>query len=61
MIRHEVIEIMIDTVNAYNFNLMKQAKMSDDDITKNFAEQYPALLNMFGLIYDDLAKKDVFK
>jgi hypothetical protein len=61
MIRHEVIDIMINTVNQYNRNLMAQAKMSDADITKNIDGQYPALQNMFGLIYDDLENKGVFK
>ena len=60
MKRHEVIEIMIETVNVYNINLMKQAKMSDEEITKNIDGQYPALQNMFGLIYDDLEIKGVF-
>ena len=60
MKRHEVIEIIIETVNVYNINLMKQAKMSDEDITKNIDGQYPALQNMFGLIYDDLEIKGVF-
>jgi glycyl-tRNA synthetase beta subunit len=61
MKRHEVIEIMIETVNVYNRNLMKQAKMSDADIVKNIDGQYPALQHMMGLIYDDLEMKDVFK
>lgn len=61
MIRHEVIEIMIRTVNLYNTNLMKQSKMNDEDITKNIDSQYPALQHMFGLIYDDLEMQDVFK
>lgn len=60
MTRQDVIEIMIDTVNAYNVNLMKQAKMTDADITKNIDGQYPALQHMFGLIYDDLEIKGVF-
>lgn len=61
MIRHEVIEIMIETVNVYNRNLMKQAKMSDADIVKNIDGQYPALQHMMGLIYDDLEVQGVFK
>ena len=61
MTRQDVIEIMIETVNAYNINLMKQAKMTDDDITKNIDGQYPALQHMFGLIYDDLEVQGVFK
>lgn len=60
MTRQDVIETMIDTVNAYNVNLMKQAKMTDADITKNIDGQYPALQHMFGLIYDDLEIKGVF-
>ncbi len=61
MTRQEVIETMIETVNAYNVNLMKQAKMTDDDITKNIDGQYPALQHMFSLIYDDLEVKNAFK
>jgi RIO-like serine/threonine protein kinase len=60
MNRHEVIETMIETVNAYNVNLMKQAKMNDADIVKNIDGQYPALQHMFGLIYDDLEVKGAF-
>jgi hypothetical protein len=61
MTRSEVIEVMIETVNEYNKNLMAQAKMSQEDITKNIDMQYPALHHMFSLIYDDLEVKDVFK
>jgi hypothetical protein len=61
MNREEVLAIMIDTVNEYNYNLMVQAKMNNADITKNIDGQYPALHHMMGLIYDDLAKHDVFK
>ena len=60
MTRVEVIETMVETVNNYNINLMKQAKMSDADITKNIDGQYPALQYMFGLIYDDLEVKGAF-
>ena len=61
MKRHEVIEIMIETVNQYNRNLMAQSKMSQEDIKKGIDGQYPALQHMMGLIYDDLEMKDVFK
>jgi hypothetical protein len=61
MIRHEVIETMIRTVNNYNINLMSQAKLSEEDINKNIDGQYPALQHMMGLIYDDLETQDVFK
>lgn len=61
MTREEIIETMINTVNIYNTNLMLQAKMSQEDITKNIDSQYPALHHMFGLIYDDLEEKKAFK
>lgn len=61
MKRHEVIEIMIETVNTYNRNLMSQSKLSQEEITKGIDGQYPALQHMMGLIYDDLEMKDVFK
>jgi hypothetical protein len=61
MNRAEVIETMIKTVNDYNINLMKYSKMSEEEITKNVDLQYPALLHMFGLIYDDLEIKGAFK
>jgi hypothetical protein len=61
MIRHEVIEIMIETVNNYNRNLMAQSNLSQEDIKKGIDGQYPALQHMMGLIYDDLEVQDVFK
>lgn len=61
MKRHEVIEIMIETVNTYNRNLMAQSNLSQEEITKGIDGQYPALQHMMGLIYDDLEMKDVFK
>lgn len=61
MTKEEVIEIMIETVNVYNINLMRQSKLDEAEITKNIDMQYPALHHMFGLIYDDLEVKDAFK
>lgn len=61
MKRHEVIEIMIETINNYNRSLMAQSKLSQVEIEKGIDGQYPALLHMMGLIYDDLEMKDVFK
>ena len=61
MTKEDIIETMINTVNIYNTNLMLQSKMSQEDITKNIDMQYPALYYMFGLIYDDLEVKNVFK
>ena len=60
MTKEEVIDIMIETVNAYNINLMRQSKMSEEDITKNIDSQYQALHYMFGMIYDDLDAKNAF-
>jgi hypothetical protein len=60
MNREEVLAIMIETVNEYNFNLMVQANMSNEEIAKNIDGQYPALHHMMGLIYDDLDKRNVF-
>ena len=61
MIRHEVIEIMIETVNTYNRNLMAQSNLSELEIKKGIDGQYPALAHMMGLIYDDLEVQGVFK
>jgi hypothetical protein len=61
MTKEDIIETMINTVNIYNTNLMLQSKMSQEEITKNIDSQYPALHYMFGLIYDDLESKNVFK
>ena len=61
MKRHEVIEIMIETVNTYNRNLMAQSKLSQEEITKGIDGQYQALQHMMGLIYDDLEVQGVFK
>lgn len=61
MNREEVLALMIDTVNEYNYNLMVASKLSNQQITQNIDSQYPALHHMMGLIYDDLEKKDVFK
>jgi len=60
MKRHEVIEIMIETVNDYNRNLMAQSRMNQEDIKRNIDSQYPALQHMMGLIYDDLDAQGVF-
>jgi len=61
MNREEVLAVMIETVNEYNFNLMIQEKMNSEEIRKNIDSQYPALHYMFSLIYDNLEKQDVFK
>jgi hypothetical protein len=61
MTREEIIETMIETVNVYNINLMKQSNMDEAEITKNVDSQYPALNYMFNLIYDDLEVKNAFK
>ena len=57
----KVIDIMIDSVNGYNAKLMRDGGMSDDMIGANLMTQRPSLEAMFGMIYDALANKDVFK
>jgi type I restriction-modification system DNA methylase subunit len=61
MTREEIINNMIDTVNIYNIDLMKQAGLADEEINKNIESQEGALNHMFGLIYQSLANKDAFK
>lgn len=61
MIKQEVINVMIDTVNEYNSNLMRQGGLTEDQIGSAMISQRPALEGMFDLIYDALAEKDVFK
>jgi CO dehydrogenase/acetyl-CoA synthase epsilon subunit len=61
MIRHEAVEIMVETVNNYNRNLMATSKLSQEDIEKGIDAQYPALAHMMGLIYDDLETNGAFK
>ena len=57
----KVIDIMIDSVNGYNAKLMRDGGMSEDVIGSNLMTQRPSLEAMFGMIYDALASKDVFK
>jgi hypothetical protein len=61
MTREEVINIMIDTVNTFNAKLAKENGLSDQQIADTIVAQKPSLETMFGLIYNDLAAKDVFK
>jgi hypothetical protein len=59
--KEKVIDIMIESVNDYNSKLMRDGGMSDDMIGASLMSQRPSLQAMFGLIYDELANKDVFK
>ena len=61
MTRQEVINVMIETVNEYNSNLMRQGGLTEDQIGSANVTQRPALESMFSLIYDAVAAKDVFK
>lgn len=61
MTKQETINVMIETVNGYNAELMRQGGMTEDQISGALLAQRPALEGMFGLIYDALAEKDVFK
>ena len=61
MTREDVINTMIDTVNDYNSKLMQEGGLTDEQIASAMVTQRPSLEGMFGLIYDELANKDVFK
>ena len=61
MSREDIINSMIDTVNNYNSELMRRGGLTDDQIGSSLISQRPGLEGMFGLIYDDLESKDVFK
>ena len=60
MTREQVLEIMIDTVNEYNFGLMVQQGMDNNQIGETIAGQRPALEHMFGLIYKRLEESKAF-
>jgi hypothetical protein len=61
MIKEDIINTMIDTVNMFNAKLAKENGLSDQAIADTIVAQRPSLETMFGLIYNDLAAKDVFK
>lgn len=60
MTKEQILEIMIDTVNEYNFNLMSEQGMENDKIVETLAGQRPALEHMFGMIYSKLADAKAF-
>lgn len=59
MKKDQVIEIMIYTVNNYNIEQAEKAGANYDQIQQMLDSQRQPLLNMCGLIYDDLIKKGV--
>ena len=61
MTKEEIINTMIDTVNTFNAKLAKESGLSDQAIADTIVSQRPAFEHMFGLIYDSLDKKSVFK
>lgn len=60
MERKEIINVMIDTVNTFNVELMKQNGANDQQISEAIVSQRSAFEGMFGLIYDELVAKGVF-
>lgn len=60
MTKEQVLEIMIDTVNEHNFNLMVESGMDNEKILENLAGQRPALEHMFGMIYAKLEDAKAF-
>lgn len=60
MTREEIINTMIDTVNNFNTNLMKQNGATDQQASDAAISQRPAFEAMFNLIYDDLVTAGVF-
>ncbi len=60
MNKEQILEIMIDTVNEYNFNLMVQQGMDDAKIKETLEGQRPALEHMFGMIYQKLEDAKAF-
>lgn len=57
MKKEQVVEIMIYTVNNYNIEQAEKAGANYDQIQQMLDSQRQPLLNMCGLIYDDLVKK----
>ncbi len=61
MTKEQILEIMIDTVNEHNFNLMLQSGMDNEKILETLSGQRPALEHMFGMIYSKLEDAKVFE
>jgi hypothetical protein len=61
MTREEIINTMIDTVNKFNANLMKEGGATDRQIADAVVQQRPSFEGMFNLIYDDLVAVGVFE
>ena len=59
MNKEEVINLMVESMNADNRALCKQAGISDDDAEKQISQSQPTLIFMFGNIYDKLKTKNV--
>jgi len=60
MTREDIISTMIDTVNTFNAELMKQNGATDEQVSEAIVSQRPAFEGMFGLIYDELLAKGAF-
>jgi len=59
MNKEEVIKLMVESMNADNRALCKQAGISDDDAEKQISQSQPTLVFMFGNIYEKLKSSNV--
>jgi hypothetical protein len=54
MNKEEVIQLMLESMNADNRELCAKAGMSESDTETQIAQSQPTLIFMFGNIYDKL-------
>lgn len=59
MNKEEVINLMLESMNADNRALCKQAGISDSDAETQISQSQPTLIFMFGNIYDKLKASNV--
>ena len=59
MNKEEVIKLMLDSMNADNRELCKQAGISESDEETQISQSQPKLIFMFGNIYDKLKTNGV--
>jgi hypothetical protein len=59
MNKEEVINLMLESMNADNRALCKQGGISDADAEKQIEQSQPTLIFMFGNIYDKLKASNV--
>ena len=59
MNKEEIITLMVESMNADNRALCKQAGISDADAETQISQSQPTLIFMFGNIYDKLKANNV--